>query len=182
MIRHRTHRFALCSALFTLLSICGCTGYSHNGTGSADSKYQWTLLYRQDVHTVAVPIFSNVSYTRGDEFTLTKAVVTQIEQRTPYKVVDRDHADTVLEGQITRVRRTTISSDRNSALPQEQLYGIEVDFIWKDLRSGKVLCERRGFEQQAPFYPTLGEGQETGALNTSEQLALAIVQEMQADW
>jgi len=162
--------------------LTGCAGYSHNGTGSAEQGYQWTSLYRQDVHTIAVPIFTNTSYYRGDEFNLTKAIITQIEQRTPYKVVDRDHADTILEGQITRVRRQTISSDRNSALPQEQLYAIEVSFIWKDLRSGKVLMERRGFEQQAPFYPTLGEGQATGALNTAEQLGLAIVQEMQADW
>ena len=169
-------------AVFASVALAGCTGYSHSGTGSAESNYRWTSLYRQDVHTVAVPIFTNVSFTRGDEFTLTKAIITQIEQRTPYKVVDREHADTMLEGQITRVRRQTVSSDRNSALPQEQLYAIEVNFIWKDLRSGKVLVERRGFEQQAPFYPTLGEGQETGAMNTAEQLGLAIVQELQADW
>jgi len=169
-------------ALSALVLIGGCAGYSHNGTGSAEQGYQWTSLYRQDVHTIAVPIFTNTSYYRGDEFNLTKAIVTQIEQRTPYKVVDRDHADTILEGQITRVRRNTISSDRNSALPQEQLYAIEVSFIWKDLRSGRVLMERRGFEQQAPYYPTLGEGQQTGAMNTAEQLGLAIVQEMQADW
>jgi outer membrane lipopolysaccharide assembly protein LptE/RlpB len=181
-MRAKTIAMKAALTLAAALSLTGCAGWSHNGTGSAESSYQWTSLYRQDVHTVAVPIFTNVSYSRGDEFALTKAVVTQLEQRTPYKVVDQSHADTILEGQITKVNKQTISSDRNSALPQEQLYIMTVNFIWKDLRSGKILCERRGFEWQAPFYPTLGEGQETGQLNTAEQLALQIVQELQADW
>jgi hypothetical protein len=159
----------------------GCGSYQQAGTGSRDG-YKWTSLYRQDVHTVAVPIFTNVDYSRGDEFALTKAIVTQIEQRTPYKVVSREKADTILEGQITQVRRQTISSDRSSSLPQEQLYGVRVDFVWKDLRSGQILVERKGFEQTNPAYPTLGEGRQTSALNTAESLALAIVQELESDW
>ncbi|MGN6727763.1 MAG: LPS assembly lipoprotein LptE [Tepidisphaeraceae bacterium] len=174
-------RLFACSLLLSTLALSGC-GFQQMGEASTNSGYQWTSLYRQDVHTSAVPIFTNVSYTRGDEFTLTKAIISQIEQRTPYKVVDRDKADTILEGQITRVTRQTISSDRSSSLPQEQLYVVRVNFTWKDLRTGQILVERRDFEQSNPFYPTLGEGQETGALNTVEQLALGIVQELQANW
>jgi hypothetical protein len=168
-------------AALSLAALAGCAGYQQAGTGSRGS-YQWTSLYRQDVQTVAVPIFTNVDYARGDEFTLTKAIVTQIEQRTPYKVVDRERADTILEGQITQIRRQTLSSDAGSGLPQEQLYAIRVDFTWKDQRSGKILVERRGFETTLPYYPTLGEGRQTGSLNTAEQMAIAIVQELEADW
>ncbi len=165
------------------LLLTGCGGYSQTGDGSTGtSSYQWSSLYRQDIRTVAVPIFTNIDFARGDEFALTKAVVTQIEQRTPYKVVDRDKADTILEGQITRVKLQSLSAERGSNLPQEQLYGVKVNFTWKDLRTGRVLVERRGFEQSNAFYPTLGEGREKAALNTTEQLALAIVQELQADW
>ena len=186
--------FAFMICLLSLILLSGC-GYQQSGSGagsvaspttsgsSASSPgYRWTSLYRQDIRTVAVPIFTNVDFARGDEFTLTKAVVMQIEQRTPYKVVSRDKADTIIEGQITRVKLTTVSSDRSSALPQEQLYGVRVDFVWKDLRTGKILVERRGFEQQSPFYPTLGEGRPTGAINSVEQLAIAIVQELEAQW
>lgn len=163
--------------------LVGCTGYSQSGDGSTGTDgYQWSSLYRQDVRTVAVPIFTNVDYRRGDEFDLTKAVVTQIEQRTPYKVVDREKADTILEGQITRVRLQSLSAERGSNLPQEQLYTVRVNFTWKDLRTGRVLRERRGFEQSSPFYPTLGEGQGKASLNATEAMALAIVQELQADW
>jgi len=183
---HRVMRFARRLSLIAFLFfVIGC-GYQQAGTGAggsaSSSGYRWTSLYRQDVRTVAVPIFTNVDFARGDEFTLTKAVVTQIEQRTPYKIVSREKADTILEGQITRVKLQTVSSDRDSALPQEQLYGVRVDFVWKDLRTGKLLVERRGFEQQSPFYPTLGEGRPTGSLNAVEQLAIAIVQELEAQW
>ena len=34
----------------------------------------------------------------------------------------------------------------------------------------------------ASFYPTLGEGRFTGTQQATERLALAIVQELQADW
>jgi hypothetical protein len=161
--------------------LSGCAGYQQAGTGAGDG-YKWSSLYRQDVRTVAVPIFTNVDFSRGDELALTKAVVMQIEQRTPYKVVNREKADTILEGQITRVRKQTLSSDRQSSLPQEQLYTVRVDFTWKDLRTGKILVERRGFEQNATYYPTLGEGRSQAQLNTAEQLAIAIVQELEADW
>jgi hypothetical protein len=37
-------------------------------------------------------------------------------------------------------------------------------------------------EQTSSFYPTLGEGRFTGTQVATEKLALAIVQELQADW
>ncbi|GIW75765.1 MAG: hypothetical protein KatS3mg104_0828 [Phycisphaerae bacterium] len=171
------------SGLFVsmLLILNGCQGYQQSGSGTGQG-YQWSSLYRQDIRTIAVPIFTNVDFSRGDEFALTKALIMQIEQRTPYKVVDREQADTILEGQITRVRKQTLSNNRQSGLPQEQLYTIRVDFTWKDLRTGKILVERRGFEQNATYYPTLGEGRSQAQLNTAEQLAVAIVQELEADW
>ena len=129
--------------LAPLLLIAGC-GYQ-SGAG-ADSGYHWDSLYRPGVHTVAVPIFRTSDYTRGVEFAVTKAVINQLEANTPYKVVAREKADTILEGEIVRVNVNTISRDSVSGLPQEQLVSIVVSFVWKDLRSGKILCERRGFE------------------------------------
>ncbi|MDB5328529.1 MAG: hypothetical protein JWM57_4098 [Phycisphaerales bacterium] len=178
-----TRLATLLTAALPLSLLGGCADYQQSGDGSAGtSSYQWSSLYRQDIRTISVPIFTNIDFARGDEFALTKAVISQIEQRTPYKVVDREKADTILEGQITKVKLQNLSAERGSNLPQEQLYSIRVNFTWKDLRTGRVLVERRGFDQSAAYYPTLGEGRETAALNTTEQLGLAIVQELQADW
>ena len=62
--------------------------------------YHWGSLYREDIHTVAVPIFGSKDFHRGVEFQISDALVHQIEAFTPYKVVDRDKADTILEGEI----------------------------------------------------------------------------------
>ena len=167
--------------LAAVTALPGC-GYNNSSGGGGTGGYQWKSVYRQDIRTVAVPIFKSTVYERGVEFSLSKALVQQIEANTPYKVVPRERADTILEGEIVSVRVNTLSNDRFSAIPQEQLLDIAVDFTWKDLRTGKILVSRRGVEQAATFYPTLGEGRATGAQAASERLALSIVQELQADW
>ena len=164
-------------------AVCSGCGYGHSGggPGAKPSGYQWKSLYRDDVRTIAVPIFTNRSFRRGVEFAWSKSVVNQLEATTPYKVVPREYADTVLEGEIIDVHLRTLSPGRE-ALPQEQLYIVRLNFTWKDLRTGKILVERRRFEQSSTYFPTLGEGEFIGSQQNVERLALAIVQEMQADW
>jgi hypothetical protein len=189
---HRRRRPLAIPALACLLLSTGCGSYTQSGGGdvresdektlSSPSGYQWRSVYREDVRTVAVPIFTNRTFAQGAEFTLSKAIIAEIEAHTPYKVVPREKADTVLEGEITNVTLRTISSDARSSLPQEQLYRVRVNFSWKDLRTGKILVQRSRFEQTAPFYPTLGEGVFVGEEINLEKLGLAIAQELQAEW
>ena len=165
------------------LSGCGYHWSSASGGGPSDEPgYAWSGLYRQDVRTVAIPIFTNNTYYRGVEFDLTKALVNAMESRTPYKSAPRERADTVLEGEIINVGVRTISRNAFNALPQEQLYYITVNFTWKDLRSGQILIQRHSFEQTAPYYPTLGEDQFVGSEDNVERLAVAIVEQLQAEW
>jgi hypothetical protein len=168
----------LCAAMLSV----GCGYTLSNDPATATSDYHNPTLYRKDVKTVAVPIFTNHTYYRGIEFNLTKAIINQLESQSPYKVVSRDEADTLLEGEIIRIHVQTSSNNVNTGLPQEQLYIISVDFRWKDLRSGKMLVQRHDFEQTAPYYPTLGESQFYGSQENIEKLALAIVQELQDNW
>jgi hypothetical protein len=178
----RSRPLNLLVVMVALAAVAGC-GYHNGDAGGADSGgYHWSSVYRQDIRTVAVPIFKSTVYERGIEFSLSKALVQQIEANTPYKVVPRERADTILEGEIVSVKVDTLSSGRLNAIPQEQLLDIMVDFTWKDLRTGKILVARRGVEQATTFYPTLGEGRATGTQAASERLALSIVQELQADW
>jgi hypothetical protein len=163
-----------------VLALGGC-GYSHTGD-EPTAGYQWRSLYREDVRTIAVPIFTNRDFTQGVELALSKSLVNQIEAHTPCKVVPRERADTILEGQITAVRRSVVSRDSETAVPQEQLYEIYVDFTWKDLHTGRIIVQRENFAQTRTYYSTLGEGRFTGQQQAVENLALAIVQELQADW
>ncbi len=165
------------------LAVCGC-GYNQSGgtENKLEGGYHWNSLYREDVQTVAVPVFASKDFRRGVEFKLTEAVIKQLEAHAPYKVVPKDRADTILEGQVTSVTASTIASDFRTNLPREQQLTVTVDFVWKDLRTGRILAQRKGLTQQAMYYPTLGEGASTGQLDAVERLALTIVQEMQADW
>ena len=170
--------------LCAMLLIIGGCGYSHPGDSSRPTSgaYQWHSLYREDIQTVAVPIFTNREYTRGVEFGLTKAVINEIEAHSPYKVVAKEKADTILEGEITGVRVSTLSREVEQAVPQEQMVIMTVNFRWRDLRSGEILLERHDFEQTATYYPTLGEGQFEGNQDAIEKLGFAIAREMRADW
>jgi hypothetical protein len=183
--KHRSRRLvggcALASALIGL--ICAGCGYTHTGQATPGmSGYQWQSLYREDVKSVAVPIFTNRTFRRGVEFQLTQAIVAQLEAKSPYKVVPRERADTILEGDIIDIKVQNLSSDSNLAIPQEQLYVLTVNFTWKDLRTGRILVERKNFQQTETFYPTLGEGEFVGSQQNAEKLAIGIVQELQASW
>ena len=178
------HRSIFIAALIASSSLLGC-GYERSGANfdqPTKGGYQWHSLYREDVQTVAVPIFTTRDFRRGVEFKLSKAVVNQLEAHSPYKVVARDHADTVLEGEISKVEVTNLSRSFVEGVPQEQLMIVTVNFLWKDLRTGRILMQRKNFQQTSSFYPTLGEGEFIGSQNAVEKLAIGIVQEMQADW
>jgi len=169
--------------LTTMLVFAGC-GYSQSGgeNNKQQGGYHWSSLYREDIQTVAIPIFSTKDFRRGVEFRLTEAVVKQLELHAPYKVVPKERADTILEGQVTSVRVGTLSRDFQTNLPREQEVVITVDLTWKDLRTGKILLQRHGLQQEGVFHPPLGEGEFAGTQQAIERFALVIVQEMQADW
>src|SRR5690606_6893753 len=117
----RTGRFMGVLLLVAPLFLTGLSGCTAGG------DYTWGSLYREDVSSVAVPIFTNTTFERGIEFRLTRAVAQQIETRTPWKVTDRRSADTILEGEIISVGSQPISRDRFTTLPQEQLFTIRMN-------------------------------------------------------
>lgn len=180
-------RRRILSVAFTTVAmlVTGC-GYHWADMGpgavSNDPEFKWPSLYRQDIKTVAVPIFTNRTYLRGVEFNLTKAIANQIEARTPYKVVPREQADSVLEGTIVDCGVHYQSRSAIMGLPQEQLFYLIVNFTWKDMRTGQILVSRGAFEQTGPYYPTLAEDRFYGSQDSVERLALAIVEELQANW
>ncbi len=155
--------------------LSGCASDSQTG-------WHWGSVYREDIHSVAVPVFTSKDYRRGVESQLTDSLVKKIEEYTPYKVEPRDRADTVLEGEIVAITPSTLSLNPYTATPQEQEYSIIVNFTWKDLRTGKILLSRQGFEQATTYFPSLGEGQYVASENAVEKLALGIVNEMEGPW
>ncbi|MGD0464263.1 MAG: LptE family protein [Tepidisphaeraceae bacterium] len=160
------------------LALTGCGSQSSGGDGG----WHWGSVHRQDIHSVALPVFTTRDYHLGVEYQLSDALAKKIEEFTPYKVEPRERADTVLEGEIVGITPTTLTLDPFTATPQEQQYTIIVNFTWKDLRTGKVLVSRQAFEQASTYFPYLGEGQYVASQSAVERLALGIVNEMEGPW
>ncbi|MGD0139182.1 MAG: LptE family protein [Tepidisphaeraceae bacterium] len=176
MIRHSNFEFRIFACSLALL-LAGC-GYQ----SGADGGWHWGSVYRQDIHSVAVPVFTSRDFHRGVEFQLSDSLAKRIEEFTPYKIEPRERADTVLEGEIVAITPTALTLNPYTATPQEEEYSIIVNFTWKDLRTGKILVSRVGFEQASTYFPNLGEGQYVAAQNAVERLALGIVNEMEGPW
>jgi hypothetical protein len=170
-------RSSLLTLLLLLLLPMGGCGYQW-----VDASEPTGTLWRGDVKTVAVPIFTNPTFRREDGLKITRAIAQEIEARTPYRVAAEDVADTVLEGRIVSANTATVIRNRDNAQPQEQLYVMRIDFVWKDLRTGRVLVERRNFEAAQSFFPYFGESDFVGSQSTAESLATAVVDQLQNDW
>jgi hypothetical protein len=180
---NKSVQFAMGAWVAFPMLLAGCS-YNQSGSdrNSADPGYRWNSLFREDVQTVAVPVFANKSFRRGVEMRLTQAFVKQLEAQAPYKVVARERADTIVEGEITSVEVNTLYRDFRTNLPREQQLTITLDFVWKDLRNGRILAQRTGLQHNGVFYPTIGESEFVGSQQAIERFAVLIVQEMQAEW
>lgn len=109
--------------------------------------------YDTNVHTVRVPIFKNLTLWRGLEFDLTKAVVREIETKTPYKVVSQAGcADTELTGTILSLNKTLINRDPYNEVREAETT-LAVEIVWKDLRTGEILSRPRAPGQVFPATP-----------------------------
>lgn len=115
---------------------------------------------------------------------LTEAVVKRLELDTQYKVTDKSRADTELRGTIDRVSQRVLSFNPDSGLPREKELTVTVSFTWTDLRSGKVLAQRRSFRQAGTYIPPqpFGEDFFQGSEDVVNKLAKRIVEQMETDW
>src|SRR5688500_13277030 len=95
--------------LFLLLSVPACTQSGHLSI----LGYTTQPVYDPGIRTVYVPIFGNVSFRRGIEFELTRAVIREIEASSPMKIVScREQADTELVGKIINWRKSVINNNQ----------------------------------------------------------------------
>lgn len=173
VLAHRLlSRLVIVMSLWVMAVITAGCGYT--------SKEFFPDTYR----TVSAPIFENRTFYRGIEFELAEALTKQIELRTPYKVVAPGVAQTILEGTITNIQQSQLSRFRDGGVPQELELTVTVDFRWKDLGSGELIRDRRGFQAVGRYIPTAGVGEpfEVAQHQAVQRLARDIVSTMQADW
>ena len=154
------------------------------GCGNVDPKVGYTSrsLFDENIKSVEVKIFSTKEFRRALEFELAEALVKRIEADTPYKVLKGSRADTLLEGQLIRVRQAVLSDQYRSGLPAEKQQQLVVDFTWKDRRSGQILAEGRSVRVVAEYTPPTGEDFFRGQQELMDKMARKIVNRMRQPW
>jgi hypothetical protein len=129
---------------------------------SCESGGHFTVLgyttrpnYDPCIKTVYVPIFENATFRRGIEYDLTRAVITAIEQKTPFKIVDnRDAADTELTGTIVAFNKNILNRNQLNEQRESETV-LTVAIVWKDLRSGEILSQPKAQQAGGPAFSSI---------------------------
>jgi hypothetical protein len=143
-----------CAAVALMLPSC------ESGGNFTVLGYTTKPNYDCSIHTVRVPIFKNRTFRQGIEFDLTRAVVREIEQKTPYKVVGPDvDADTELTGTIVNLIKGTLNVNPLNEI-REQEVDLTVEVTWRNLRTGEYLSnpKKPNSASGPPLPPLPGAG------------------------
>src|SRR4051812_4990365 len=148
----RSAWLALAGAVL-FLPACGWDGHF------AVLGYTTRPNYDTCYHTIRVPIFKTRSFfsvvpVPGLEMELTRAVIREIEDKTPYKVVSDDHAaDTELVGNILLFGKALINPGLENS-SREVETDMVVELYWRDIHTGKILSRPpRRFGEPIPPEP-----------------------------
>ncbi len=179
---HRLWRWRLATTVLWLACgtlLCGCAGYRFGTQG----------LYPDYVRTVHVPVFQSESFRRDLGERLTEAVIKEIELKTPYKVVARERAETVLSGRIVDDTKQVIVENFTDD-PRDLDIGMRVLVNWTN-RAGQPVQPERALNLPAPLWqvsatshltPEVGQSLVTAQQAAIVRLAEEIVSTMEAAW
>ncbi len=155
----------------------GCSPDPHDGWSMS-----WT--HPERYRTITLPLFANESWTRGLETELGRALVTEIESSTPWKVSGPGTADTMLRGTIRETELIPLSTSLSTGLAQEMLFKATIDFEWIDLATGEPIVSREGFSASAVFFPSRPgmESVDLARFGVVRNLAVDLVDALRGDW
>jgi hypothetical protein len=126
------------AAVLALGILLGGCGYTVHGT------------LPSHINTVAVPIFRNRTAEPAIEGFITRAVVEAFSTNGRLKVVGRDQADAILDGEIVGYNVISIAFDRDADVRQYRLEVI-VNLRMHDVRRNTLLFQQQGVREQADF-------------------------------
>jgi hypothetical protein len=127
----------LACVLAAVLLLGGC-GYSVRGHLPAD------------VRTVAIPILANRTLKPAVETEMTRALADAFATDGRLKVVSRDMADTLLEGEVLGYELVSIAFDPEANVRLYRLV-VTLNVRLRDVRRNEVLFDGRGLSEKADF-------------------------------
>ncbi|PYN21608.1 MAG: hypothetical protein DMD99_19280 [Candidatus Rokuibacteriota bacterium] len=118
-------------------TLAGC-GYSFRGN------------LPDHIQTVAVPVFANKTGEPAVENFLTSAVVEAFSTNGRLRVVPREDADAILEGEVVRYSLASIAYDSQANVRQYRLE-VTMNLKFRDVRRNTVLFEEQGLREKSDF-------------------------------
>jgi hypothetical protein len=110
--------------------LSGCAGY-HVGPA--------TPQYLRNVHTIAVPVFGNITLVPRIEALVTGTVIKQFQQDGTFRIASESEADAVLKAEIMAVGRSPARSVRGNVLATTE-FNLTLTVKYTLLgRDGKIL-------------------------------------------
>jgi hypothetical protein len=97
----------LIAATLACLGLSGCLGY-HIGPAKP--------YYLSNIHTIAIPTFTNKTLIPRVEVLVTGTVIKQFQQDGTFKIGNSENADATLKGEIIRISRSPARSVRGNVL------------------------------------------------------------------
>jgi hypothetical protein len=128
---------ALAWVLVACLTAAGC-GYHVQGSLPGRIK------------TVAVPIFANSTAVPAIESLITAAVAEAFTTNGRLRVVSRERADAILEGEIVGYQLQALAFDPRANVRQYRLV-VTLNLRFRDVRENEILFEETGVQEQADF-------------------------------
>lgn len=166
--------FLLSLIAAVVVSFCGC-----GGTGG----YSNESLFREEVSSVCLEMFDNLSFRRGVEYELSDALAKRIEAQTPYKIIsDRDQADTLISGQIMQIGEFALTAERQTGRALEKEVQLTAVVNWKNLKTGELLLDSKSVTASASYSEWQNQGFDYGATLAANNLAKKIVELMEKQW
>jgi outer membrane lipopolysaccharide assembly protein LptE/RlpB len=153
-------RRRLAGVLVLLALLAGGCGYSLRGNLPAHIK------------TVAVPTFKNRTPEPGVETFLTGAVVEAFSTNGRLTVVEPEHADAVLEGEVVGYQVQSVAYDPRANVQQYRLV-VTMNLRFRDVKRAVVLFEQENLQERSEFR-TLGAVAQTISREESALRAAAV--------
>lgn len=104
----------------------------------------------EDIRTITIPVFANRTAEPAVEGLITSAVAEAFSTDGRLRVVGRDEADAVLEGDVVGYRVDSVAFDSRTQVQRYRVV-VRLNLRLRDLRRGRVLFEEPGIEDRADF-------------------------------
>jgi hypothetical protein len=138
----------------------------------AGCGYSWRGSLPDDIRTVAVPVFANLTGEPAIEGILTRAVVAALASNGRLRVVGLHEADAVLEGEVVDYRLDSIAFDPAAQVREFRVL-VTLNLRFRDVRRNTLLFAQNGLRERADFR-VLGNVAETIAREETAVRAVAI--------